>query len=395
MGAAAATPDIVAALAQLLFDPEESVRIEAIRALKDLGAAAVPRALAVLVPLLRDPDAFRWSAYTLSRLGPAAATPEVLTALAGLLRDCDESVRSTAAEAVGELGPAAATDEVLTALVPLLHQPTKPMRYVGESGTMPGVLAVYHLGAAAATRDVLTALTQRLFDDVASGRSWAAMAVGRLGKSAATREVLAALVQLLHDPVTDVRSSAAWALGALGAPAAKPEVLTALIQLLRDPEIFVWAKAADALSSLLERATPEVLDALIEQVLDALIELGRSDDAAKQATAIRTLHNLGAVISFAPAQSKVLTALLRLRRNAATWEWSRAVGALGVLGAATRPEALDTLVQSLRDPSSTVRSKAAEAIDTIMHQEVRLFLRGRWFFPTQVTPRSLGELAER
>jgi HEAT repeat protein len=71
LGAAAATPEFLAALTQLLRDPERDVRTEA--------------------------------AEAVGRLGAAAATPEVLTALPPLLRDPQDDVRKAAARALGSL----------------------------------------------------------------------------------------------------------------------------------------------------------------------------------------------------------------------------------------------------------------------------------------------------
>jgi HEAT repeat protein len=254
------------------------------------------------------------------------------------------------------------------------------MRYVGERGKMPGVLAVAKLGAQAARPEILTALIQRLSDEVAFGRDWAAVAMGRMGPAAVRDDTVTALVRLTRDPIGHVRSSAAFALGALGEGAAKDEVLAALILLLRDPDKFVWSKAADALGWL-KRPTPEVLN--------ALIELSRSADPTKQATAIRILRDLGPVNN-----SRVLAALMQLRGNVLTLEWSRAVSALGALGAANTPKALVTAVRSLRDPDSTVRRAAADALYTMTRQRMRIFIRVRWFLPIRVTPRSIEELAE-
>jgi hypothetical protein len=58
LGAAAATPELLALLAQLLRDPDSDLRSAAAEAVGGLGAAATPELLALLAQLLRDPDMF-------------------------------------------------------------------------------------------------------------------------------------------------------------------------------------------------------------------------------------------------------------------------------------------------------------------------------------------------
>ena len=100
------------ALVDLLRDRRR--RSDIAGAMSDLGvAAATPEILTRLADLLGDEDAdFRESAAsTVRELGEAAATPGILARLAGLLRDEHALVRQRAADAMGCLGKTAATPE--------------------------------------------------------------------------------------------------------------------------------------------------------------------------------------------------------------------------------------------------------------------------------------------
>jgi HEAT repeat protein len=108
------------------------MRIAAARAVGGLGgAAATPEILARLAELLRDQDSdVRWTATrALAGLGVAAATPEILARLAELLRDQDSDVRWAAVNAVGGLGGAAAITEILTRLADLPHAAPEGLRF--------------------------------------------------------------------------------------------------------------------------------------------------------------------------------------------------------------------------------------------------------------------------
>src|SRR5205085_645508 len=111
-------------LLRKLLDHDERERIAAAETFEYLGAAAAtPEVLARLAALARDahPGVRRAAAQAFGQLGAAAATPEVLARLIALTRDGDWRVRRTAAQALGQLGAAAATPEVLARLAALTH----------------------------------------------------------------------------------------------------------------------------------------------------------------------------------------------------------------------------------------------------------------------------------
>jgi HEAT repeat protein len=90
-------------VAVLLRDHDRKVLATAMEAVSRLGVvAATPEILAALGQLLRHSA---WSvrsaaAGATGELGVVAATPEILAALGQLLRDPDEMVRSASADAV-------------------------------------------------------------------------------------------------------------------------------------------------------------------------------------------------------------------------------------------------------------------------------------------------------
>jgi energy-coupling factor transporter ATP-binding protein EcfA2 len=123
LGAAAATPEVVAQLVALIQDGNEGVRASAVYALGRLGAAAAtPEVVARLVALIQDGnEGVRASAAdALGRLGAAAATPEVVARLVALTKDGNEGVRASAASALGRLGAAVATPEVVGQMILML-----------------------------------------------------------------------------------------------------------------------------------------------------------------------------------------------------------------------------------------------------------------------------------
>jgi HEAT repeat protein len=70
------------------------------------GAAATPEILARVAELLRDPegDVRKAAADAVEALGGAAGTPEFLARLAELLRDPEGDGQAAAADAVGRMG---------------------------------------------------------------------------------------------------------------------------------------------------------------------------------------------------------------------------------------------------------------------------------------------------
>nr|MDZ8046198.1 HEAT repeat domain-containing protein [Nostoc sp. DedQUE02] len=142
---------------------------------------------------------------------------EVLAELLGLLKD--ESVRDSAAFALGKLGNA--SPQVVEALLGLLKDKSQIVRY-------SAAFALGKLGNASPR--VVETLLGLLKDETKSVRYSAAEALGKLGN--ASPRVVEALLGLLKDETESVRYSAAEALGKLGN--ASPHVVEALLGLLKD-----------------------------------------------------------------------------------------------------------------------------------------------------------------
>jgi hypothetical protein len=110
LGAAAATPDFLGRLVELLSAPFWDVQRVPVEVMAVLGAAAAtPDFLACMAQSLRDSssDVRRAASMTVRALGAAAATPEFLARLAELLEDPSWEVQSEAVELVRVLGAAA------------------------------------------------------------------------------------------------------------------------------------------------------------------------------------------------------------------------------------------------------------------------------------------------
>lgn len=153
----------------------ELKRREVTRQLHDLG----PAAIAALVQVLRDPDVQmrRNAALALINLGggySAEAKPPLDTraALPGLIdatRDADTDVRGWSAHAIAEIG--AAAQPAIPALLELLHDPE-----VGPRNT--SCMALGRIGPAAS--EALPALRDALNDPNSDVRRFAQIAIQRI-----------------------------------------------------------------------------------------------------------------------------------------------------------------------------------------------------------------------
>lgn len=287
IGATAATPEILACLADLVRAPREEVSSVAVKAMGALGATiTAPEFQARLADLLGDTEDVVGD--TVVRSATVAATPEFLAYLFGSCVDGwkvrsvtlnDGEVCSVTWERVGTLGTAAATPMIPDNLADRLCDQTSVVRY-------GAVETVRSLGAAATTPEILARLADLLRDDDWPVRHKAVEAFRALGAAAATPEILARLADLLRVPGWekveplriatgllrldlgwDVRRSAAMeAVRALGADAATPEILAHLADLLRGP---ARSEAVETVRSLgAAAATPEILARLADLLHD-------------------------------------------------------------------------------------------------------------------------------
>jgi HEAT repeat protein len=193
----------VGSLVAVLDDPDERVRVTAIRALGRIGDR---RALPALVERADDPlGSVRLAlCQALGQLGDPAGVPT----LTELLHDEDETIRLGAARALGKIQGAAGSRTLLSAA---LLDPSQTVRR--------------HARKALAERrspDVLPALTGALSGGTPEVRAGAAQVLADLGDPSA----VPALLRALEDPDARVRGAAGHALGRT-APA-DPAVLDGL-----------------------------------------------------------------------------------------------------------------------------------------------------------------------
>ncbi|MEH2026910.1 HEAT repeat domain-containing protein [Nostoc sp.] len=290
--------------------------------------------LAELLGLLKDEsESVRDSAAdALGKLGNAS--PQVVEALLGLLKDESESVRDSAADALGKLGNA--SPQVVEALLGLLKDESERVRYSAAS-------ALGKLGNA--SPQVVEALLGLLKDESERVRYSAASALGKLGN--ASPQVVEALLGLLKDESENVRYYAAEVLGKLGN--ASPQVVEALLGFLKDESEIVRYYAAQVLGNL-GNASPQVVEALLGFLKD--------ESEIVRYYAAQVLGNLG------NASPLVVEALLGLLKDESQIVRYSAAQVLGNLGNAS-PQVVEALLGLLKDESESVRYYAAQALGNL------------------------------
>ncbi len=260
--------EAVGSLVSVLDDPDETVRVTAIRALGQIGdRQAVPS----LVRRADDPLASVRLALcqALGQLGDPAGIPT----LTRLLHDPDETIRLSAARALGKMDQGAGDRTLLTAA---LQDPSETVRrharkVLGERGG----------------RDALPELTAALAGNEEAVRARAAEVLAELADPAA----VPALLLALDDPGAAVRAGAVQALGRT-APS-DPAVAAALKRRLaveRDALCQVdlaWNLAKGGDRSALPRIRERLLEGNPENVrAEAAMALGEVGDK----TDIALLH---------------------------------------------------------------------------------------------------------
>ena len=202
------------ALISALRDKDEVVRLNAAYELGTVGALAVPALTEIWREASRsgvETESFRHATYALSGIG-APAVP----ALIDTLQDENESIRTSAAYALGDIG--------------------------------------------APAQEAVPSLTQALGDESAWVRRHATEALGLIGQPA--QNTVSALIDLLRDEHYWIRDNAARALARLG-PAAEAAV-PALTDTLNDENRYVRFHATFALKQI---GTPEATEVLFDHLL--------------------------------------------------------------------------------------------------------------------------------
>lgn len=202
------------ALIAALGDKDEVVRLKAAYGLGVVGAPAVPALIEIWRETARsgvETESFQHATYALSAIG-APAVP----ALIDTLQDENESIRASAAYALGDIGNAA--------------------------------------------QEAVPSLTQALRDESALVRRHATEALGLIGQPAP--DTVSALSGMLRDEHYWIRDNAARALARLG-PAADAAI-PALMDTLNDENRYVRFHATFALKQI---GTPEATNLLFDHLL--------------------------------------------------------------------------------------------------------------------------------
>jgi HEAT repeat protein len=192
---------------------------------------------------------------------------QLVPALVEVLSDTDRTMRCRAAIALGEIGPAARV--AVPVLLPLLKGKEKTERRA----------AVYALARIGPYGKKARALLLAALDEEEM-RAGAVVALARMGAEA--RPAVPQLVAALEDEDPLVRCGAAWALARMGAEA-RPAV-PRLVAALEDKDPLVRCGAAWALGNL----GPEAASAT-----EALVMMLHSPDEFLQASTARALGRIG------------------------------------------------------------------------------------------------------
>ncbi len=232
----------------------------AIKSLGEIGEPAAP-AVPVLVEALQDSDSDEFvrmrAAHALGQIGPAAK--EAGPALAEALRsDPDEDVREAASEALQQMG--AASEATLPVLVETIQSTAELELFRVQAAE---TLIAMDREALPALDALLTVLEEE--KDSVALRRLVALAVQGLAREDA-RKVIPAVTKSLADGDTIVRQRAAETLALIG-PEARSSV-PKILPLLTDRKREVRLAAVQALRRVEARGSKEVIDALLEAAKD-------------------------------------------------------------------------------------------------------------------------------
>lgn len=338
LGHSAATA--VPALIKALEDEDDEVRAQAARALGAIGPEAATAVDALTAQL--DHSEARVRGYAVRALGQIGeASRKTVPKLVELLTDADARVRRVAVDALARIHPD--PEQSIPLLVKVLHDADPQV-------VMPAIQALAERGKAA-----VPVLIEALGRD--DSRYWACLILSEIGPDAA--QSVPALRSVLDDEDPEVRMEAIVALGQIG-PAARAAVpalqqkLASDIPGVRYTAVFALAEIGDPssvrpleqsqssddplLSALsawaLARLQPEN-QARLKKAVDLLVPALASDDDSTQALAARALGEL-------QAPREMVAPLLATTLEKATPETqARMIDAMAGLGplAATRAAA--------------------------------------------------------
>jgi HEAT repeat protein len=341
--------------------PSAEERWEAVRALAGLGkAAARPEVLDRLADLLGDPD---WqirerSADTLEAVGSAAANPALIDRLARLLNHLDWEMREAAGRVVWVLCSTVTDSGVLERLLGLLR---------GQDPELAELVVwkLTGLGGAAARASHLDQLAELLAEPqrIGEGGWWRFRAVVEairfFGSAAARDDILEGLAHALERGGWETANRIALAVYDLGSAAAKPAFLDRLAELLAHPH---WESRLAACQTA---AAIGPAAAARDDLLDRLAQILHHDRAEVEAAALLTLNSFGSAATTAPFLDRVAGLLDTQQRppNRMHSVCQAGLMALAVLGGvAARDDLLDRIALLLDDRDPRTRQLAATAV---------------------------------
>ncbi|WP_158265195.1 HEAT repeat domain-containing protein [Blastopirellula marina] len=344
-------------LIELVDHPNADVRVDALRQLAEIGAAAADASDAI-TPRLRDEDpecrlaAADALAKVADRIDLAAAVyVEALKTGADLQ---DDNRKGWLVEHAGQelqwLGPAAAIE--LPALLELLNDPHEIVR--AEAASVLGALGPQY------RQQVERQLTAALADPAGKVRLAAAVAINQIG--APVDQAVQTLIQLAQEeiPASDEAANSFWAENFLASTAVKAlgelegdaaPAVPALGALLKSPVLAVRLEAATALGKIGTAAQPAA------PALAAALQETEGHSAP-------FLHHswcVGENAAVALGQIGAADALLTALNDKQPMIRARAAKTLGEIPAAA-PQTVGPLSQLLQDPEPFVRINATKGL---------------------------------
>ncbi|MDX9708496.1 MAG: HEAT repeat domain-containing protein [Trichloromonas sp.] len=360
---------IVPTLVKVLQDPDDQVRITAVRILSQIGPVT-DEAVPALIRALRDSNYLicESAAYALEEVGVSAiaAIPalietlssnsnkcrqisarvlgkmglpsaEAVPALIEVLRDRDvdkdtyDEVRKEAVEALGKIGPEAS--EAITVMIDSL-----PKRCPDERAIVTTTLSKIGLAA-------VPSLVEKLSDVNEVVRECAAEALGKIGPAASM--AIPALMKALGDEAGEVQRSSACAIGKIDR--AGNNALPLLFKALIDSEKAIRSGAALAVGKI----GPTAIDA-IPNLIDALSD----DEFEVRMSAAEALREIG------PVTPEVIPALVTTLQDSHIGVRKQVVEALGIIGL-TDQSTVPAINEALHDKEEIVCEFAARMLGNI------------------------------
>ena len=356
------------AIAALLKDVDEGVRIAALEALRSLDARG---SIPAILPLLDSPKLSRRAAWVLASLGAKESIPSLLKMLDG----DDTSDHAYALQALFD----SRLDEARTALAAALpkygdrrrEQIARTLLKMGATDQIPRLLEDKDAGVRAVVAHWLGARGQKAaipeLRKIAGGEEGleAAKQLYRMGDKSA----LPAIQRRLHHASPLTRHQAIQALQDLEAKEAVPDFVASL----KDEGFWVRYSAVSALAALgAKEAVPEIRKLLVDsaveirsEALDALAELGDKEVIPRALDLLRAGGRPAGTAAEALAKLRADEALAVIAKLLASEDPILRGQACRALGELRAGECAVELVDRLKDAEGWVARCAVAALEKI------------------------------